>query len=148
SASPSLAAEAIALQAEAARASEEARRAVRRAELSEQQLAAAVGQLEQAHMELHRRSESLRQKTRTLYLLDRVLTADAETLDARALIDSLLALVGDDMQAQRCSLMLQAPEPDHLYLAAARGIAPHVSEGMRVRIGEGVAGRVAAAREP
>ena len=148
SASPSLAAEAIALQAEAARASEEARRAVRRAELSEQQLAAAVGQLEQAHMELHRRSESLRQKTRTLYLLDRVLTADAETLDARALVDSLLALVGDDMQAQRCSLMLQAPEPDHLYLAAARGIAPHVSEGMRVRIGEGVAGRVAAAREP
>lgn len=142
------AAEAVALQAEAARAAEEVRRAARRAELAEQQLASAVGQLEQTHIELHRRSEALRQRTRTLYLLDRLLTLDAETRDPRTLVDGLLALVGDDMQAQRCSLMLLAPEPDHLYLAAARGIAPHITDGMRIRIGEGVAGRVAAAREP
>lgn len=142
------AAEAIALQADAARASEETRRAARRADLADQQLASAVGQLEQAHIELHRRSEALRQRTRTLYLLDRLLTIDAATRDPRQLVDGLLALVGDDMQAQRCSLMLVAPEPDHLYLAAARGVAPHIVEGMRIRIGEGVAGRVAAAREP
>jgi signal transduction protein with GAF and PtsI domain len=107
-----------------------------------------VGQLEQAHVELHRRSEALRQRTRTLYLLDRALSLDAENTDARKLVDGLLALVGDDMQAQRCSLMLRAPEPDYLYLAAARGISPNIVEGMRIRIGEGVAGRVAAAREP
>ena len=141
-------AEAIALQADAARAVEEARRATRKAELAEQQLGAAVSQLEQAHIELHRRSEALRQRTRTLYLVDRALTLDAQAHEARALVDGLLSLVGDDMQAQRCSLMLRAPEPDHLYLAAARGIAPNVVEGMRIRIGEGVAGRVAAAREP
>lgn len=143
-----VAAEAVALQAEAARASEDARRAIRRADLSDQQLTAAIGQLEQAHVELHRRSESLRQRTRTLYLVDRVLTLGAGTSDARAMVDGLLALVGDDMQAQRCSLMLRAPEPDHLYLAAARGVAPHITEGMRIRIGEGVAGRVAAAKQP
>ncbi len=142
------AAEAVALQADAARAAEEVRRAIRRADLAEQQLGSAVGQLEQTHIELHRRSEALRQRTRTLYLLDRLLTLDAASRDPRALVDGLLALVGDDMQAQRCSLMLIAPEPDHLYLAAARGIAPHIVEGMRIRIGEGVAGRVAAAREP
>ena len=68
--------------------------------------------------------------------------------DPRQLVDELLALVGDDMQAQRCSLMLRAPEPGELYLAAARGVAPHVVEGARVRVGEGVAGRVAASREP
>ena len=107
-----------------------------------------MAQLEQSHIELHRRSEALRQRSRTLYLLDRALTLNAETSDARMLVDGLLALVGDDMQAQRCSLMLRAPEPDHLYLAAARGIAPNVVEGMRIRIGEGVAGRVAAARQP
>lgn len=140
--------EAVALQAEAARAAEEVRRATRRADLAEQQLGTAVGQLEQTHIELHRRSEALRQRTRTLYLLDRLLTLDATTRDPRTLVDGLLALVGDDMQAQRCSLMLIAPEPDHLYLAGARGIAPHIVEGMRIRIGEGVAGRVAAAREP
>jgi len=141
-------AEAIAIQADSARSGEEARRALRRAELADQQLTSAVGQLEQAHVELHRRSEALRQRTRTLYLLDRALSLDAETTDARKLVDGLLALVGDDMQAQRCSLMLRAPEPDYLYLAAARGIAPNIVEGMRIRIGEGVAGRVAAAREP
>ncbi len=142
------AATSIALQADAARSSEEARRAIRRAELTDQQITAAVGQLEQAHIELHRRSEALRQRTRTLYLVDRVLSLDATTHDARTLVDGLLALVGDDMQAQRCSLMLRSPDPEYLYLAAARGIAPHIIEGMRIRIGEGVAGRVAAAREP
>lgn len=140
--------EAVALQAEAARAGEEARRALRRAELADQQLTSAVGQLEQAHIELHRRSEALRQRTRSLYLVDRLLALDAATQDARTLVDGMLTLVGDDMGAQRCSLMLRAPEPDHIYLAAARGIAPNILEGTRIRIGEGVAGRVAAAREP
>jgi len=140
--------EAVALQADAARANEEVRRAARRADVAEQQLASAVGQLELAHIELHRRSEALRQRTRTLYLVDRLLTLDAATNEPRLLVDGVLALVGDDMQAQRCSLMLLAPEPDHLYLAAARGIAPHIFDGMRIRIGEGVAGRVAASREP
>ncbi|MGV3707905.1 MAG: GAF domain-containing protein [Gemmatimonas sp.] len=138
----------IALQAEVARAGEEARRAVRKAELADQQLTAAVGQLEQAHIELHRRNEALRQRTRTLYLLDRVLTLDAATRSAQKLVHGLLALVGDDMQTQRCSLMLRAPNPDELYLAGARGIGPNIVVGMRIRIGEGVAGRVAAAREP
>ncbi len=142
------AAEAVALQAESARADEDVRRATRKADLTEQQLTAAVGQLEQAHIELHRRNEALRQRTRTLYLLDRVLTLDASTQDPQELADGLLALVGDDMQAQRCSLMLTAPEPEQMYLAAARGISPHVTIGMPIRFGEGVSGRVAAAREP
>src|SRR5690606_1553028 len=33
-------------------------------------------------------------------------------------------------------------------LAAARGLAPHVIQGLRVRVGEGVAGKVAQARTP
>ena len=138
----------IGIEAAAARAAEDARRATRRAEMADQQITSAVGQLEQAHIELHRRSEALRQRTRTLYLVDRLLSLDAGTQDLRLLLDGMLRLVGDDMQAQRCSLMLRAPEPDQLYLAAARGIAPHIIEGLRVTIGEGVAGRVAAARVP
>src|SRR5215469_7846043 len=130
----------VALEREAARAAEEARRAMHRAE--------AVGQLQQSHVELHRRSEMLRQKTRTLYLIDKVLTVDNRATSPRQLVDGLLALVGDDMQAQRCSLMLRAPEPGYLYLAAARGLAPNIVQGSRIAIGEGVAGRVAASREP
>ena len=138
----------IALEREAASSAEEARRARRRTDALEQQVAGAVGQLEHAHIELHRRSESLRQKTRTLYLIERVLHLDATEPDPRSLVDGLLALVGDDMQAQRCSLMLRAPEPGMLYLAASRGLAPYITEGSRIVIGEGVAGRVAASREP
>jgi hypothetical protein len=138
----------VALEREAARASEDARRAMRRADAVEQQVTAAVGQLQQSHVELHRRSEVLRQKTRTLYLIDRVLTLDSRATDPRQLVDGLLALVGDDMQAQRCSLMLRAPEAGYLYLAAARGLSPHIVEGSRIAIGEGVSGRVAASRQP
>ncbi len=124
------------------------RRAERRAELLEQELAASGGQLAQVQLELHRRGEALRQTERTLYLLDRVLAFDAAATDPQELADGLLALVGDDTQAQRCSLILRAPEPGWLYLAAARGVAPHVMDGVRIRMGEGVAGRVAQAREP
>ncbi|GJG88578.1 hypothetical protein tb265_37590 [Gemmatimonadetes bacterium T265] len=131
-----------------AQTAEQVRRAERRAEVLEQQLAAGGGQLAQAQLESHRRGEALRQTERTLYLLDRVLALDAVSTDPQELADGLLALVGDDTQAQRCSLMLRAPEPGWLYLAAARGVAPHVIDGVRIRIGEGVAGRVADVREP
>jgi hypothetical protein len=138
----------VELERELARTAEEARRAKRHSREVDQQVTAATSALEQAHIELHRRSEAVRQRTRTLYLIDRVLTLDASTDDPRQLADGILDLVGGDMQAQRCSLLLLAPEPGMLYLAAARGVAPHVNEGMRVPIGEGVAGRVAASRQP
>src|SRR6185436_4882977 len=108
----------------------------------------AVGELEKAHVELHRRSEQLRQRTRTLYLLDRVLTLDRITDDPRRLAEGLIALVGDDMQAHRCSLMLRTSDTTSLYLAASRGLDPAFTEGLCVPIGQGVAGKVAATREP
>jgi GAF domain-containing protein len=138
----------VALETDAANAREEARRATRRADAVEGQVTAAVGQLEQAHVELHRRSETLRQKTRTLYLIDRVLSLDAATADPRQLADGRLALVGDDMQALRCSLILRIPGGDEMYIAASKGLAPDIGEGQRLRIGVGVAGKVAASREP
>jgi hypothetical protein len=138
----------VALEREVAKATEQARKSKRHADEIEGHVTAAVGQLEQAHVELHRRSESLRQRTRTMYLIERVLKLDATVVDPRQLVDGLLALVGDDMQAQRCSLMLVAPEPGYIYLAASRGLAPTIVEGSRIAIGQGVAGRVAKAREP
>ncbi len=140
----------VQLERDVARNAEDARRATRRTAETEQQLAAAISQLEQAHVELHRRQESLRQKTRTLYLVERALAVDNAEADPFKLVDGLLALVGDDMQAQRCSLMLRAPAPetDALYIAALRGLAPHISVGSRVPFGKGVAGVVAESREP
>jgi hypothetical protein len=138
----------VALEREVSIAMEDCRRATRRADAIEGQVGAAVEQLEKAHVELHRRSEALRQRSRTIYLIDRVLTLDATTHDPRELVNGLLTLVGDDMGAQRCSLLLHAPEEQSLYLAAARGLAPNVPVGYRIRFGDGVAGKVAVTREP
>jgi GAF domain-containing protein len=138
----------LSLERELARANEDARRALKRAEAVDATVGSAVEQLEKAHVELHRRSEVVRQKTRTIYLIDKVLTLDASTDDPRQLADGLLSLVGDEMHANRCSLMLLAPEGNCLYIAAAKGVAPGVMEGLRVAMGQGVAGRVAQAREP
>lgn len=138
----------VSLERELAQANEDARRALRRANAVEATIASAVEQLEKAHVELHRRSESLRQKTRTIYLIDRVLTLDASTDDPRQLADGLVALVCDDLHAQRSSLMLRTPDGDALYLAAFRGIAPGITEGVRVPLGGGVSGKVALSREP
>ena len=40
------------------------------------------------------------------------------------------------------ALMLRAREPETLSLAAARGLSPHGVDGVRIRIGVGVAGKV------
>lgn len=141
-------AETVQREKEEAKRAEESRRQLRRLAALEHQLTASVGQLEQAHIELHRRSEALRQRTRTLYLLDRVMTLAAETKDPHRLAEGLLSMVGDDMQALRCSLFLVGREPGTLYLAAARGLAPHVQLGKVIKVGHGVAGKVAERREP
>lgn len=138
----------VALERELAQATDDARRALKRAAAVDATVSSAVEQLEKAHVELHRRSESLRQKTRTIYLIDKVLTLDAATDDPRQLADGLLSLIGDDMHAHRCSLMLRTPDGESLYIGAARGIAPGITEGTRIAIGQGVAGRVASTREP
>ena len=138
----------VALERELAKSMEEARRAAKRAAAVEATVGAAVEQLEMAHIELHRRSEALRQKTRTIYLIDRVLSLDAATDDPRDLVNGLLTLVGDDMGANRCSLLLHVRDEHALYLASAKGIPPNVPMGYRVLFGQGVAGKVAATRQP
>jgi hypothetical protein len=138
----------VELERELARASEDTRRTQRKLDAVEATVGSAVEQLEKAHVELHRRSEQLRERTRTLHLIDRVLTVDSATDDPRQLVEGMLALVGDDMHAQRCSVLLRAPEDGYLYIAAIKGVAPNVHEGTRVRIGQGVSGKVAATREP
>jgi putative methionine-R-sulfoxide reductase with GAF domain len=138
----------VAREREESRRAEEERRTARRLAAVEDQLTASIGQLEKAHVELHRRSESLRQRTRTLYLLDKVLSLAAGSREPKPLIDDLLSLLGDDMQAFRCSIFLRSPNEGQLFLAAFRGLAPHVQLGHEIRVGDGIAGRVAASREP
>lgn len=127
---------------------EHLRQQTHRLSAAEAQVAAAAHHLEQAEVELHRRGESLRARTRTLALLERLLGVASETRDPAALTDGLLALLGDDLEASRCSLFLAGPVQETLYLAAGRGLPPDVALGRVVKHGEGVAGQVALRREP
>lgn len=132
-------------QSEAAEAS---RRQARRLAAVEEQLGASVGHLEQAHVELHRRAEALRARTRTLELLERVFAVAAASPAPGDLATGLVELLGDDLEASRCSLFLVGAAPRTLYLAAARGLPPDVTVGRTVPFGESVAGKVAERREP
>ena len=79
----------------------------------------------------------MRQKTHDL-LLDG-LTLDASTDDPRSFADGLLSLVGDDMHAHRCSLMMRTRRRVFAH-GAARGWRP-ASPGHARAIGRGVAGK-------
>jgi hypothetical protein len=129
-------------------ANEDLRRARRQIASLESQVGAAVGELEKAHIELHRRHESVRLKSRALYTIERLLTLAGDDGDPRHVADEIVRLAADDMQAGRCSLQLRAVEGDSLFLAASRGIPDAVAAGSRMKIGDGIAGRVAATREP
>jgi hypothetical protein len=127
---------------------EDLRRAKRQIASLESQIGAAVGELEKAHIELHHRHEAVRHKSRALYTIERILALSCNAGDPRQVADEIVRLVADDMQAGRCSLQLRAVEGDSLFLAASRGIPDAVATGSRLRIGDGIAGRVAATREP
>ena len=128
---------------------EEALRQQGRRLMGAEALAAAAAQHRQeADAELHRRGEALRARTRTLSLLERLLEVASSTRDPAALTDGLLSLLGDDLEAARCSLFLVGPASETLYLAAGRGLPPDVMLGRVVPFGEGIAGQVAARREP
>ncbi|MHB0912394.1 MAG: GAF domain-containing protein [Armatimonadota bacterium] len=69
-----------------------------------------------------------------------------------ASIDQLLNLITEKasrvMGAQACSLMLKSPGTDELVIRASYGLSDEIVEETRVRIGEGVAGRVAETGTP
>ena len=98
---------------------EDARAANRRADAVEAQVGAAVEQLEKAHIELHRRSEALRQKTRTLYLIDRVLTLDAH--DGRSARDGERAAHPRRRRHGGAALLAAAPRPRGAGTLSRRG---------------------------
>lgn len=69
------------------------------------------------------------------------------TRDLDATLDAVMRMLCDSVAAERGSLMLET-SPGTLRIRAARGIAPHVIASSAVRVGDGIAGRVAATGVP
>lgn len=73
---------------------------------------------------------------------------DRKFVDPDLLVDSTLDVVAHTLCSGRCSFMLLDAGTDELRIGRARGISPDVVSNARVKIGESIAGIVAASREP
>ncbi|MGK2899429.1 MAG: response regulator [Burkholderiaceae bacterium] len=74
--------------------------------------------------------------------------AIAHTLDPNVLLDKIADAALAQFQADEVSIMLVGDDGRSLYVAAVRGAGRDALLGSRVAVGEGIAGWVAARREP
>src|SRR5579885_2235683 len=69
-------------------------------------------------------------------------------LDVDELLDVLLPRIRDTLGADTCAVLLKDEETNELVARAAVGIEEEVEQGVRIPIGQGFAGRIAADRRP
>jgi signal transduction histidine kinase len=69
-------------------------------------------------------------------------------LDLDELLAALLVRARDMLDADTCAVLLLDPERNELAARAAVGIEEEVEQGVRIPVGRGFAGRVAASRSP
>lgn len=69
-------------------------------------------------------------------------------LDEQALLETLIERVKNVLQADTAAVLLLDQSASQLVATAASGIEDEVRQGVRIPLGTGFAGRVAATREP
>ena len=69
-------------------------------------------------------------------------------LDVDDLLEVLLPRIRDILGADTCTVLLREDETDELVARAAVGIEEEVERGVRIPVGKGFAGRIAATRRP
>jgi sigma-B regulation protein RsbU (phosphoserine phosphatase) len=74
--------------------------------------------------------------------------AALSALDPQALLDVLVERAKDALQADTAAVLLLDSPSGHLIATAASGLEEEVQQGVRIPIGKGFAGRIAALAEP
>jgi signal transduction histidine kinase len=92
--------------------------------------------------------EAERAAANRLRKLQSVTDAALVHLDLGDLLEELLDRVRDALGADTCAILLLDEEANELEARAARGIEEEVERGVRIPVGRGFAGRVAAERRP
>ncbi len=93
-------------------------------------------------------SDDVSASTQDLASLQALTDTAIATLDVDALLDELLSRVQEALDADTAAVLLLAKGGDELVATAAHGIEEEVREGVRIPIGTGFAGRIAATRGP
>jgi GAF domain-containing protein/anti-sigma regulatory factor (Ser/Thr protein kinase) len=104
--------------------------------------------IEQARLLLHERiaRESAEAATRRLESLQRITDAALTYLPEEELLQELLQRVSDILAVDTVAILLL--EGDAVHARAAKGIEEEVEQGVRIPLGRGFAGRIAAERRP
>ena len=114
----------------------------------EDQTVAATTHLNDAYVQLTHAESRLQNMDRTVTFLKDAFNVLAEEHDPNEFPRMLVAWFCEAFELERCSLMLLDGGRDTLRIAAQQGIDPSVVAGVRVRVGQGVAGWVAHHRRP
>jgi anti-sigma regulatory factor (Ser/Thr protein kinase)/putative methionine-R-sulfoxide reductase with GAF domain len=80
--------------------------------------------------------------------LEAVTDAELAQLDVDELLDELLERVRELLAVDTAAVLLLNPSAQHLVATAARGIEEEVRQGVRIPLGRGFAGRIAAEKRP
>jgi len=69
-------------------------------------------------------------------------------LDISELLDFFIGVVAEELNVSRASLMLLDEKTGEMWIAASRGLNPEMVTGVRLKLGEGIAGWVAREGKP
>jgi response regulator RpfG family c-di-GMP phosphodiesterase len=97
---------------------------------------------------LQARNVELTETVARLAAVNEIGKATAGLLDIDDLYGTLVRLVAQHLRARRVSVLIAQPDSDTMTLVASVGIPEHEAMGRTVRVGEGIAGKVAASQAP
>lgn len=97
---------------------------------------------------LQARNVELTETVARLAAVNEIGKATAGLLDVGDLYGSLVRLVAQHLKARRVSVLVSGPDSDTMTLIASVGIPEEEGTTFSLRVGEGIAGRVAASQSP
>ena len=127
---------------------EELERVKRMMDLLEAQAVAATEHLSDTYAEMNSASWEMSDLERRVDFARRLLALLGEEPDEQRLPQRVVAWLAAEFGIERCSLMTLDETEAALDISAQCGLDPAVAVGVRVRIGQGVAGWVARNRKP
>jgi serine phosphatase RsbU (regulator of sigma subunit) len=112
-------------------------------ELNEDLIGAQRG-LSRRQRELERAQAEVAATAERVRRLESIMLAGLRSSSLEGLLESLLDIARDVFRSDRAAVLLRHEDRRHLYVAAAIGLSREVQEGVRVPIGRGFAGSIAA----
>jgi response regulator RpfG family c-di-GMP phosphodiesterase len=97
---------------------------------------------------LQKRNIELKETIARLAAVNEIGRAMTGLLDLNQLFDNLVQLIAQHVKARRVSILLSEPDSDTLNLVASVGLTNPGATDKPIRLGEGIAGRVAASQAP